>query len=482
MTKSLKVNFLYSIINTISSLLFPLIAFSYASRIILAEGIGEVQFFMSIVNYIVLFSSLGIPMYGIREIARVRDNVDEMSKTTIEIILLNLFFNAIGYLVVVLLCCLFTPIQANIPLFLILSTSILLTTLGCSWFYNGIEDFKYITCIGLIVKSLCLVFLFLFVKTSDDILYYGIYTVLGSVSCNIINFFRLSKYVTLRNVFVKDLNVWRHVKPAGAIFLFNIITSIYINLDSVMLGILSNSAAVGYYSAATKVSHILVTLITSFGAVLLPRSSNLIKNNQLEEFYRLSKKSYNMIVLQIFPMFAGVFVCAPSLIYLFCGNTFHPAISTLQIISPIIVALGISNLIGVQILYPLGKIKYVTFSTAIGAIANFTLNIILIPKLAQNGAVIATLVAEWSVTLTQCFLVKKLLPYSLINKNVLRYFFCSVIMGIICYIISINIGHPLLNVTLVGTFGIIIYGMLMLLFKDELCLEFLLLLKNKIIK
>ena len=292
MAKSIKINFIFNIINTVSSLLFPLFAFSYASRILYAQGIGEVQFFQSIINYVILFTSLGIPMYGIREIARVRDNPELLSQTTIEIIVLNLLLNLVGYIAVVLICLFVAKVQANILLFLILSSSIILTTIGCSWFYNGIEDFKYITLLGLIVKTISLLFLFLFVKTSSDILIYGIYTILGSVGCNIVNFLRLGKYVRFS---FGHLNIKRHVKPTCEIFLFNIVTSIYINLDTVMLGFLKNNISVGFYTAATKVSHILVTLITSFGAVLLPRSSNLIKNKQYEEFYSLSYKSYKWL-------------------------------------------------------------------------------------------------------------------------------------------------------------------------------------------
>ena len=134
MAKSIKINFIFNIINTVSSLLFPLFAFSYASRILYAQGIGEVQFFQSIINYVILFTSLGIPMYGIREIARVRDNPELLSQTTIEIIVLNLLLNIVGYIAVVLICLFVAKVQANILLFLILSSSIVLTTIGCSWF------------------------------------------------------------------------------------------------------------------------------------------------------------------------------------------------------------------------------------------------------------------------------------------------------------------------------------------------------------
>lgn len=471
MSKSIKINFIFNIVNTVSSLLFPLIAFTYASRIIMAEGIGEVQFFQSIINYIVLFSSLGIPMYGIREIASVRDDERALTRTTIEIVLLNLILNVVGYIVVAFLCLTIPQIQSNISLFIVLSSSIILTTIGCSWFYNGIEDFKYITLVGLTVKTVGLIFLFSFVRNESDLLYYAIYLIIGTVGSNIINFIRLRSFVKPSMSILHELNISKHIKPTCSIFLFNIITSIYINLDSVMLGFLKDNTSVGYYTAATRVSHILVTLITSFGAVLLPRSSNLIKNNQLDEFRRLSKKSFDMVMMMAFPLFVGVLVCAPALIHLFCGESFEPSILTLQIVSPIIIALAISNLIGIQVLYPLGLIKLVTISTCIGACTNVCLNFLLIPIYGHYGAAIATVVAEFSVSISQCIMARKIIPFSLLSSQMARYVVCSLLLMVACTAISQFIENDLLNIMTIGLAGASLYISLMFILKDELALE-----------
>lgn len=481
MAKSIKVNFIFNMLNTVSSLVFPLVAFSYASRIIMATGIGEVQFFQSIINYIILLTSIGIPMYGIREIARVRDNKEKLTLTTIEIIFLNLLLNIVGYIIVGVLCFSVAKIQHNIPLFIMMSSSIVLTTIGCSWFFNGIEDFKYITVVGLAIKSLCLLLLFLLVKSETDLFYYGIYTVLGYVGCNLVNFFRLRKYLIIERFSYKDLNIKRHIRPALSVFVFNIVTSIYINLDTVMLGFLSSSASVGYYTAASKVSHILVTIITSFGAVILPRSSNLIEKGKMSEFAVLTEKSFNVLSLLAFPLCVGVFVCTPYLIEVFCGPNFSPAIITLQIVSPIIIALGFSNLIGIQILYPLGKVKLVTISACVGASINVILNFILIPLYSQNGAAIATLVAEWSVLITQFFLARSVLPFRIFDIKILKYFSCAIIMFVICYLCQDMFDSGLINIIMLSIIGILSYTSMMFLTKDSLSLELFNILKKQII-
>ncbi len=482
MAQSIKKNFVFNLINTVSILVFPLITFPYATRILLADGIGQVQFYQSIINYVVLLTSIGIPLYGIREIARVRDNKVELSRTTIELVSLSVILSLIGYVIVGILCITVGKIQENIPLFLILSSTILITSIGCPWFYSGIEDFKYITIVGIFVKTICAIFLFAIVKTRDDLLLYGAYTVAGSIGSYVINFLRLRRYLSFDNVSFNELNCQRHIKPAAAIFLFNIVSSIYVNLDTVMLGFLANSTAVGYYAGATKISHILVVLVTSLGAVVLPRSSNLLKKGKVDEFYALSIKSYNFVTLLAFPILGGVIVLAPSLINLLCGEGFTPSILTLRIIAPIILFIGISNLVGIQMLYPLGKIKQVTISTCIGATMNVVLNLLLIPDLHQDGAAIATLIAELSVTFAQLVMVKRITPFPLFTKSSLKYFAASLFMTIICLGINSTLNGDDMKLFVVSSIGAVVYGSIMILSKDEFLQSSLLLLKERISK
>lgn len=479
MAKSIKVNFIFNLINTVSGLLFPLITFPYASRIIMADGIGQVSFLSSIINYIVIFSSIGIPLYGIREIARVRDNYKELSRTTFEIISLNLILNVLGYIAIAIICLTIERVQENSLLFLVLSSSIILTTLGCSWFYSGIEEFKYITIRNLIIKILSVGFLLIAVQTPDDLLYYGFYTVLGTIGNNVLNFFRLRKHISLRVFKIQDVNIWKHLKPALAVFLFNLITSIYLNLDKVMLGFMQDDMAVGYYTAATNLSHVILYGVTSLGAVLLPRSSYLIKNNRFEEFGEMSQKAYRFVVLLACPLMFGTMCLSEPLIHMFCGNNFDDSIKTLFLISPIILFIGVSNIIGMQVLYPLGMIKIVTISTCVGAASNFICNLLLIPSLSQDGAAIATVVAEMSVMITQIFIGRKYIPFKIIDSTNLKYLLFSIIMYFVCTMSTRQIESELLNIIFIPVIGILVYMTLLLMAKDKMINDGINIIKSK---
>lgn len=432
---SLKRNFVLNLVNTVTGLLFPLITFPYASRILFASGIGQVQFFQSIIDYIALCTSLGIPLYAVREISKIRNNITLTSKTTAEILLLHALLTLSGYFIVLILVSSVGKIQVDIPLFLLLSTTLIFNAIGVPWFYQAVEDFKYITIRTVAVRIISLFALFIFVKTKEDLLYYGAITVFANVGSNVFNFFRLRKFIDYSSLNIKSLNPGRHLKPALQIFILNLIVSIYINLDSVMLGFLKNEQAVGYYSAATRLTKTILGIVTSFGTVLLPRFSNMIGNGQFEEFNVLANKAVSFVIALSLPLSIGLGFMATPIIHLFCGPNFDPSILTLQLIAPIILFIGLSGIVGMQILYPQGKERMVIIATAAGAIINFTLNYLLIPQYAQYGAAIATTCAEFLVIAIMLIIGKRHLPFRLLTKQNREYVVASLFMTLFLAVI-----------------------------------------------
>ena len=417
MAQSVKVNYILNLINTGTQMLFPLITFPYICRVIEADGIGQINFFQSIISYISLFTCLGIPMYAIREIARDRSDLVQMNRTAMEILLLHSMLTLVGYAIVAILCLTVPQIQVNIPLFLILSLTIFFTAIGCEWFYQGIEDFKYITIRGLIIKTVSVVLLFIFVKSKTDLLYYGCYTVFGVLGGNIFNFFRLRKYIHRENIIFSELHIKRHIKPVLKVFSFSVVTSIYLQLNTVLLGFLKNALAVGYFAAATKVMQMLLTMSACLGSVMMPRASHLIAENKEDEFNRLIQKSYDFTLAIALPMTIGLIFCAPSLITALCGVKFEHSILPSQIIAPIILMVAISNVFGIQVLFPKGKINIVTLCCGIGAVADLTLNLCLIPFFSYIGTSIAYLGAEVATTVSMYFIGRRYIPIIYFKKS-----------------------------------------------------------------
>lgn len=473
MAQSVKVNYILNLINTGTQMLFPLITFPYVCRVIEADGIGQINFFQSIISYISLFTCLGIPMYAIREIARDRSDVVQMNRTAMEILLLHSMLTLVGYAIVAILCLTVPQIQVNIPLFLILSLTIFFTAIGCEWFYQGIEDFKYITIRGLIIKTVSVVLLFIFVKSKTDLLYYGCYTVFGVLGGNIFNFYRLRKYIHRENIIFSELHIKRHVKPVLKVFSFSVVTSIYLQLNTVLLGFLKNALAVGYFAAATKVMQMLLMMSSCLGSVMMPRASHLIAENKKDEFNRLIQKSYDFTLAIALPMTIGLIFCAPSLITALCGVKFEHSILPSQIIAPIILLVAISNVFGIQVLFPKGKINIVTFCCCIGAVADLILNLCLIPFFSYIGTSIAYLGAEVATTVSMYFIGRRYIPIIYFKKSHLTYVLGCIVMAFALYGLSL-LQLPTLTILLLqGCCGVLAYFIILCICKDEMLVQIL---------
>lgn len=436
---SLKSNVVLNFINIITGIIFPVITFPYASHILLPDGIGIVNFQLSIVNYVILFTSLGIPMYAVREVAKFRDNIELRNKITIEIFLLNLILCLLGYIIVWLISKFVPQIHAQSGLFYILSLTVLFTGIGVQWFYQGIEDFKFITIRAVIVRTVAALSLFFFVKEKSDLLIYGAVVVGSSVGNNLINFIHLRKYILLTNIKWNQLQVFKHLKPALHIFVLNLIISIYVNLNSVMLGFMQSDEAVGLYTAGMNLSHVVLTMVTSLGVVMIPRCSNLITTGKITEFALICNKAMHLMVALALPFTVGLMLLGIPIIQVFCGKEFIASVPVLYWTAPIIIFGGITNVVGLQILYPQNQENIVIWSTVGGAVINVVLNLFLIPRYAQMGAAMATFAAELVVLVIQFLVGYKYIPFKFIDKRYFSYITATILMGgIVCSIMVLT--------------------------------------------
>lgn len=399
MSKSLKTNYIFNLVNTVTGVLFPLITFPYASRVLMPEGIGQVGFYQSIIDYIVLLSGFGIPLYAVREISRLRGDKQLRDKASLEILSLHVLLSVISYVFVFLIAAFFSKVQVNVPLFLILSSSIFLTAIGCEWFYQGIEDFRYITIRSLIIRCISLLVLFTFVKTKDDILWYGLYTIMATVGGYAFNFIRLRKHIHVKELKWSSLRLFRHVKPTLPIFALNLISSIYVTMNTVILGYFHDSADVGFFTISFKLSHIAVAVISSLGTVMLPRLSNLAANNQMSDFTELIQKGMQFTIALTLPISVAIILLASPLIQSFGGGKYLDAIPSLMLLAPSVLFISVAHVLISQILYPQGKEKIVMRSMLTGAIISIVLNIWLIPRFSYIGASVSMSIAELIVTL-----------------------------------------------------------------------------------
>ena len=460
-------------------MIFPLITFPYTSRILGPEGTGKINFASSFVSYFILLASIGIPMYGIREIARVRDDKELLSKTAQELFILHIAISIIVFFVFLGLIFLNGKLYDEKILFFIISFSIILTALGMDWLYQGLEEYSYITIRSIIFSTISTIAIFIFIHHKEDYIISGAIGVFASLGSSVLNFFNARKIIFAKKNYKWDFK--RYIKPLFKVFLMNFVISIYVQLDTVILGFLSSAKNVGYYSSASKLMKMLLGLVTSLGTVLLPRLSYYIANGHKEEFDGLLKKSLSVILLLCFPIVAALMVLSKEIILLFAGNQYLPATSCVVITAPVILFIGLTNIFGIQILYPLGKDNLVTLSVGFGAIVSLFLNLLLIPHFAHVGAAIATLTAEMTVFIIMLIIVNKTYKIHFAYKNVLQYSLATIVMVVAIVAIQINIQLLWLRVLIIVPLGTLIYFGLLLIMKETFVLEMLNKIKNRFI-
>lgn len=396
---SIKKNFVMNIILTMSSFIFPLITFPYVSRVLLPVGTGKVSFAMSVINYFNMFAQLGIPTYGIKVCAQARDDKEELSRVTHELLFLNIAVGIATYLVLAFAILFVSRLNQEKELFFVVSVTILFGSVGMEWLYRGLELYTYITIRSLIFKAIGIIAMFLLVHAESDYVVYGGITVFAASASNLLNFCNAHRYIRFGNV--GNYHIRRHIRPVLVFFFMSCATTVYTNLDTVMIGFMNADSDVGFYNAAVKIKLLLVSVVTSLGAVLLPRASYYIEHGMEGQFTLISRKALRFVLLIASPMVVFFMVFAKEGILLLSGEKFLPSVYPMRVIMPTVLLIGLTNILGIQMLIPLGKEKVVLKSEVAGAIVDLIINLLLIPKYRSTGAAIGTLVAEGVVLSVQ---------------------------------------------------------------------------------
>lgn len=394
--KSLNKNMIMSTILTISNFIFPLITYSYVARIISPSGIGKVAFVNSVLSYFIYIASLGIPSYGLRECAKLRNDKEKLSKTFQELLIINLVSTMFAYILLFIVIISVNKLYNYKILFLIMSSQIFLNSIGVEWLYQALEEYSYITIRSVFFKVIGVLLTFILIKSPDDILWYGFLTIFAASANYICNFINIHKYITFKKF--KNYNLKKHFKPIFSLLTASIIISIYANFDIVMLGFISSEYEVGLYNAALKIKSILLSLSTAITAVMIPRISYYIQKKDEKGINKLLIKSLQISLLIAFPVCIYCLVFSKNILLFVCGISYIEAENTLKLLMILILPLILTNLFGNQILIPFGKENRFSQSVFIGMWINLILNLLLIPKYGASGAAFGSIITEiWNV-------------------------------------------------------------------------------------
>ena len=421
MKNSLAKNSIYNIVYKLLNIGYPLITSAYISRVLMPEGVGQIALAKTFVSYYTTVAALGIPNYGIKVIGSVQNDCNSRSKNFIELFIINAFSTVI--------CFIFfwgsinwLSQSANVELLMIFSSLIIFNILNVDWFYQGMEEYGYIASRSTIIKFISLILILLFVKSQEDCVHYAIILCFATVGNYFFNIVHIRKYII---VSLKKINIKKHLKTIFILFASVCATEVYTMLDTTMIGIFCSKNELGYYSNSINLIRVVFSFITAMCTVYFPRLSFLYKKKLLAEFNSVAQQGLDLSIFFAFPAAIGLFVLADNIAVVLFGASFSPAANTIRLLSVLIIIFSIAYIAGHVILMAINKEIYIMYATIVAAVINFILNIVLIHFVGYNGAAIATVCAEATVTIILVYTASKF-----IKRNHDKKFLKSLIISL----------------------------------------------------
>lgn len=470
---SIKKNVIYQMAYQLLTVIIPLITSPYIARILGANGIGIYSYTYSVVSYFVLFAKLGIHVYGNRTIAMVRDNPEKLNQTFSDLLLVHLGTSIIalcaygGYLLI------WKPEYRGIVI--IQSLYVVAEMLEINWLYFGLEKFKITVMRNTVIKVLTLIFIFLFVKSADDVWKYCAILAVGVVLSEISVWVFLPRYVKIVKPNWK--NAVKHIIPLVSFFIPSVAVSLYKVMDKIMLGVMTNTVQVGYYENSEKIILVVLGFITAVGNVMMPRMSNLAAQGEEEKGRKLIENSMQIVMIASMAMVGGIIGVADVFAPVFWGREF-------EVCDIYIIGLAFSmpftafaDVIRTQFLIPKKKDKQFQISVIGGAFVNLFANFLLIPRLQAFGAVLSTIMAEGVVCLIQGIYVSKYLPLVNYLKKILPYTLLAMGMSFVVHFIGNlmgkNSGTLIVQILIGGAIYLGLTGVYLYITHDKLWEEIL---------
>ena len=469
-TKSLRMNAALNVIKQCCAIIFPLITFPYVSRVIGTEGFGQYNFSFSIADYFIIFAALGIHSYAIREGAKNRNDKALTDRFCCEVFTINITSMLISVcgLTVLLLCA--KSLNRYALLIVIISTHMLMTTVGADWVNSIFEDYLYITVRYIVVQILALISIFIFVRSEKDVVNYAIIATLASAGGNLLNIYYIRKYVKLKLVF--DKSVLKHLKPILILFANVLAISIYVNADITMLGYYRNDAEVGIYSLASRIYNIVKRMINAMIIVTLPRLAYYSKHNQ-NAYEGVTRKAMNGLIMLLLPCIVGLIAMSKPTVLLVGGGEYLTAWKPLCVLSGAMLFALLSSFFTNCILVVNGKEKAMLLSTVVSAAVNMILNLFILPKYGMTGAAVTTLIAE-AVNLgiqgyaSRGLVAKKLLAWADIAKALTG----AALVAAVCILTTHCMGQTIKALIIAIPASVVVYFGFNLLVKNRTLLSF----------
>ncbi len=482
--RSIKFNAFLNVVKTVLSIGIHLITIPYASRVLGASHYGKVSYANSIIQYLALLAMLGISNYAQREGPRFRDDHKKINDFASQLFTVNVIATIISYLVMAGLLVLSVKLRNYRMLILVQSVIIILTTIGADWINQIYEDYFYMTVRYIIVEIIALGCLFIFVRSPEDYIRYAFIMVMAAAGGNLFNIFYIKRYVHLH--FVPLSQCKQHLKPVFKLFFVNLAMVLYISSDITILGHYRDSKTVGIYSLASKIYSTIKNVINAVIMVAIPRLSFYLGHHEQEAYKQLIKKVLDYLLTCLLPVVCGLLILAKPIMLIVGGHEYGGGAMPLSILSVALLFASLACLFssGVLLLYKRDNVYLM--ATLISCFVNVGCNFIMIPLWSYNGAAMTTLMAEAIMFIMSAYYsfkdhlqIKDLITHDHVVMSSVCGSLLILVSGLVVKLLFNNI---LLQLLFTFCISVILYIIILALFKNPILLSVSKRLKHKFSK
>ena len=479
MKNSLSKNSIFYLIYNVLNVIFPFLTAIYVARILLPADIGQVETAKNLAQYFVIFSFLGIPTYGLREISKKRSNQKELNKLYTELMVINTVSTTFFLILYFLTVFLVPAYRENFIFFLITGILVGLNYINNAWLFEGMEKFEYISIRNLFFKAVSFLFLIVFVRDSSDYLAYALITVVGTAGNYILNIITSRKIVQLD---FSHLNIKQHMKSIAFLVVVNLAIEIYSLVDVTMLGLMCSKKTVAYYTYGIRIQQILLQIINTFTMVLVPRIALYYSDKKIKEYNCLLTKTFDVINILALPIVIGTFFIGGPLMTMLFGAEYYRSSIVLKILIPVICISPIGYLLGSRVMLVTGHENKMIIPVISGAIINVIGNLLFIPRFQEAGAAMASIGSEIVVATVYLILSHQFykLDYCAIKKTISKVLISLLVMTCILSIFKglnkFSMGEILLQTGIAAG----VYFSLLLILKEPIVYSYFEIFKERL--
>ena len=376
----------------------PLIMIPYLVRVLGPAGYGTVAFGQGLINYFMVFVEYGFNWSATRKISVHRNDTQAVNGIALYVWLAKGLLALIGFGILLALIGMVPKLSKDFLLLLILYGLVLGNVLFPTWLFQGMERMVAISLINLGMKLGVLIGVFSLIRKPEHYLLYAFLMSFGSVLSGMTGMIVAFRMFRLRLKRVTWSGVWETLKEGWVLFLSRASVNLYTAGNAFILGMLTNNTIVGYYSAAEKVVKSILGLLDPIAQATYPRFSKLAAESR----DRTLAWGQRMIIVMGgigLLLMVGVLWGAPFISALLLGSGFESSIAVMRVLAPIIFLIALSNVLGIQLMLPLGRDKAFTLILFAAGILNIILAMAFAPPWKALGMAVAVLISESFVTI-----------------------------------------------------------------------------------